>query len=92
MKNFILSLCLAVIFLSIFVAFGWLIIPDYSRQGKTALINKKDTATIMYEEKEIPFIGRPRPRNITMQYKDSLGVYHTESFPEFQITDIKPIK
>ena len=89
MSDIIKFLVLLGLAIGIFVWFTWHMIPDYSREGTKILINNKDTALIMNEEKPLPFFAL-RPRYITIQYKDGFGVYHEESFRESQITEIKP--
>jgi len=63
-------------------------IPNFSRQGVRVLIDLKDTGVIMREEKPLPEWIK-RKREITVQYKDKLGIYHTEEFTENQITEIQ---
>ena len=62
--------------------------PDFSRQGKMVLINGKDTAIITQEEHTPPSFAK-RKREVTVRYKDNLGVYHETSFPENEITIIE---
>lgn len=62
--------------------------PNFSRQGKIVLINNKDTAIIVQEEPTPPSWAVHK-REITVRYKDKIGVYHEESFPENEITEIE---
>jgi hypothetical protein len=70
------------------------IAPDYSRQGTKVLINGIDTAIITQEEKPKPkwitdrgWVGRKR--EVSVRYKDNMGIYHEESFPENEITELE---
>lgn len=63
------------------------VIPNFSRQGQKVLINGRDTAIIMKEEKPLPSFVK-RKREVTVRYKDNLGIYHEESFAENEITPI----
>lgn len=61
--------------------------PDFSREGHKVLINAIDTGSIVQEEQPLPsWVGRKR--TITVRYKDNLGVYHEQQFPENEISEI----
>lgn len=89
----------AMLFLCGFLGAGFFfllpkITPDFSRQGIKVLINGVDTAIIMDEEKPAPqwMADRgwaQRKREIQVRYKDHTGIYHEQSFPENEITELE---
>ncbi len=60
---------------------------NYDNKGKKALINGKDTCTILSEQHQFKF--RIHPREITVLYKDKEGRFVEQSFQEGMIKVIE---
>lgn len=88
MKHTIYFMCFILFIIAVFIEAAYSTRCDYRNEYKKALINGKDTCQIICQDGD-GFLFKNSHKEVEVIYKDNLGKYTTQRFPEQMITILK---